>query len=240
VPGSSYIALSGLRARLSELDRLASDLANASTTAYKAERASAVASERPTFEASLRAAVDVAPGPVRVDFGKGALLPTGNALDMGIDGRGFFVVDTPWGARYTRDGHFVRSAEGALTTLDGHPIRGENGPLTLGIGEVSVDEQGNIRSGDTLVGRPLVVDFPDYTKLDREGSVNFRAPAGVVPAPSEHAVLRSGTLEQSNVSVVERMTQLVEVTRSFEAMQRAITLLMNDIDGRAITDLGRR
>jgi flagellar basal body rod protein FlgG len=84
------------------------------------------------------------------------------------------------------------------------------------------------------------VDFDDKTVLAREEAARFRAPEGVDPAAVVAARVRTGSLEGSNVSIVERIANLTEVTRSFEALQRAVSLLMNDIDGRAISELGRR
>lgn len=97
--GGAYTALSGLRSRIEQLDRLASDLANVGTAGYKAERLTTVAAERPDFGTVLQSAIDVAPGPGRVDLRSGPLVATGRDLDFAIEGRGFFVVDTPGGPR---------------------------------------------------------------------------------------------------------------------------------------------
>jgi flagellar basal-body rod protein FlgG len=236
--GGAYAALSGLRARIDQLDRLAGDLANAGTSGYKAERTTTVTADRPTFGAVLQSAVDVAAGPGRIDFRPGTLQPTGRDLDFALDGRGFFVVDTTAGPRYTRCGQFTRAADGTLTTSDGLPVAGVDGPIRLGPGEVSVDTDGTVRSDGVSAGRLKVVDFGDYSTLVREGTGRFQASATPGEAPSTD--VRAGSLEQSNVSVVERMAQLTELARGFEALQRGVTILMNEIDGRAISELGRR
>ena len=75
--GGAYIALSGLRSRAEHLERLASDIANAGTSGYKAERGTTSAAERPTFDRMLESAIDVAPGPSQLDFQSGVLVPTG-------------------------------------------------------------------------------------------------------------------------------------------------------------------
>jgi flagellar basal body rod protein FlgG len=237
--GGAYAALSGLRARMDQLDRLASDLANVGTSGYKAERTTTVAAERPSFRAVLQSAVDTASGPGRVDFQPGTIEPSGRDLDFAIDGRGFFVVDTPQGPRYTRNGRFARRADGTLTTSDDEPVAGEGGPIQLGKGPVTMDADGTIRAGGVAAGKLKLVDFEDYTRLERETGGRFRAPEGVTPGASTATVL-AGSLEHSNVSMVDRMAQLTEVARGFEALQRGLTILMNDVDGRAITELGRR
>jgi flagellar basal body rod protein FlgG len=238
--GSAYIALSGLRTRADQLERLASDIANSGTAGYKAERSATEAAERPSFADTLRSAVDVAPGPVRVDFRPGTLGPTGRDLDLAIEGRGFFVVETPAGLRYTRNGHFERQSDGALTTADGFPVLGDNGPLRLGPGPIGVDDGGTVSAGGVTAGRLRIVDFDDKTLLGREEAARFRAPDGVNPAAVAAPQIRTGSLEASNVSIVDRIATLTEVSRNFEALQRAVSLMMNDIDGRAISELGRR
>ena len=110
--GGAYVALSGLRARADHLDRLAADIANAGTSGYKAERGTTSAAERPAFDRLLQSAIDVAPGPERFDLRNGSIAPTGRDLDVALEGPGFFVVQTDGGPRYTRNGHFERSADG--------------------------------------------------------------------------------------------------------------------------------
>jgi flagellar basal body rod protein FlgG len=238
--GGAYSALSGLRARIEQLDRLASDLANAGTSGYKAERTTTVAAERPTFGAVLQSAVDVAPGPGRIDFRPGAIQPTGRDLDFAIDGRGFFEIQTPAGLRYTRNGQFARRADGTLTTMDDQPVMGDKGPIKLSEGAVSLDDDGTLRAGTVAAGRLRVVEFADQGALVREGAGRFRAAEGQTPADATGATLRAKSLEHSNVSVAERMVQITEVARGFEALQRGIRILMNDVDARAISELGRR
>ena len=238
--GGAYVALSGLRARADHLDRLAADIANGNTSGYKAQRGTTSAAERPVFDRALESAIDVAPGPERYDFRNGSIANTGRDLDFAIEGRGFFVVDTPGGPRYTRNGHFARSAGGVLTTEDGAPVMGQDGPMTLGTGTLAVDTDGTIRTGLTVAGRLKIVDFADYDSLAREGSARFRAPDPSAAIEAKASLLRGGSLEKSNVSMVERIAELTEVSRTFEALQKGVSVLMNDIDGRAITELGRR
>jgi flagellar basal body rod protein FlgG len=239
----AYVALTGMQARSAQLDRLAADLANSATSGYKSESATTIASERQrdAFGLALQSAIDVADGPRVIDFSSGSLTPTGRDLDLAIDGEGFFVVNTPNGPRYTRNGHFTRLADGTVATEEGFALQGEAGPIKLpaGSGAVTVGDDGTLRSGGTSAGQPLVVTFAPGAALAREDGARFRAD-GVTATPVPSARVLGGTLEQSNVSVVERMVQLTDVSRGFEALQRGVTILMNDCDGRAITELGRR
>jgi flagellar basal-body rod protein FlgF len=243
MPGGQYIALSGMRTRLDQLDRLASDLANVGTTGYKAERWSHLEADRPVFDAALQSAIDVTTGTRSLDVSAGAINPTGRNLDVAIDGKGFFTVQTPAGTRYTRNGNFSTNAAGVLVTADGGIVQGITGPLTLGPGKVEIDPDGSVRAGETTVGRLAIVQFADPRQLVRETGAVLRVDAGTAPptaVPANQVSIRSGALEQSNVSVVERVAELTNVTRNFEAMQKAVSLMMNDVYGQAIAQLGRR
>ena len=243
MPGGQYIALSGMRTRLDQLDRLASDLANVGTTGYKTEKWSHLEADRPAFDAALQSAIDVTTGSRRLDVTSGAINPTGRDLDVAIDGKGFFTVETPAGTRYTRNGNFSTDAAGRLVTSDGGLVQGINGPITLGPGRVQIDPDGSVRAGETSAGRLAIVQFADAGQLVREGASVLRADddtAAPTQLAANQVTLQAGALEQSNVSVVERIAELTNVTRNFEALQKAVSLMMNDVYGQAIAQLGRR
>jgi flagellar basal-body rod protein FlgG len=239
--GGTYSALSGLQTRLAQLDRIAADIANAGTAGYKTERVPTVEARRPDFNQVLQTAIDVAAAPGLVDFRDGQVQTTNRDLDVALDGRGFFEIQTDQGLRYTRNGQFSRRPDGTLVTADGNVIQGDGGgPIVVGQGAIAFEPDGSVRAGGVLAGKLKIVDFGDYVGLRREGG-HFRAEAGTAPtaAPAVSRVL-GGSLEASNVQLSERMVQLTEVSRAFEALQRGITTLMNDVDGRAISELGRR
>src|SRR5262245_57415929 len=142
MPGGYYTALSGMQTRMEALDRLASDIANASTAGYKTERAGTAEAERPSFGAALQSAVDVAKGQAKLDLRSGALASTGRSLDVAIEGSGFFVIDTPAGPRYTRNGHLVRRDDGVLATDQGDGVEGASGPIRIGTDPVEIESDG--------------------------------------------------------------------------------------------------
>jgi flagellar basal body rod protein FlgG len=240
--GGQYIALSGMRTRLDQLDRLASDIANVGTAGYKAERSSHLEAARPVFDAALQSAIDVTTGSRRLDASAGAVDGTGRELDLAFDGEGFFTVQTDAGTRYTRNGHFAKDAAGVLVTADGGVVQGTTGPLTLGPGKAAVDPDGTVRVDDAVVGRLAVVRFDDPGLLVAEGGAMLRPDplAPPTPIPVFQVSIRSGALEQSNVSMVGRIAEMTNVSRSFEALQRALSLLMNDVYGQAIQQFGKR
>ena len=239
MPSSAYIALSGLTARSAHLDSLASDIANAGTAGYKGLKHSSVTAER-DFAAALDAAIDVKPGPEHTDFTDGNIVTTGRDLDLAVEGDGFFVVETANGPRYTRNGHFIRKMDGTLVTQDGLPLLSRDGRhITLEAGVVRIEADGTVFSGKEPVGKLAVVRFAPDTRLTREGAARFNAPADAVIEANDTAV-HSGVLEQSNVSVFERLAEMTHTSRSFESLYRAIQTVMNDIDGRTISELGKK
>lgn len=239
MPGGHYIALSGMRSRLDELDRLSADIANAATAGYKTERTTDAQADRPAFAAVLKTAIDVMPGGRRLNVTPGPLNTTGRELDFAIEGAGFFVVQSASGPRYTRNGRFSVTDDGTLVTMDGSEVLGAGGPLKIGPGKLTVDTDGTIHTGETVSGKLSIVQFDDPSQLMRESGALFRA-NGPEPSPVVNASVKGGALEESNVSVVERVAELTTVTRSFEALQKALSVLMNDIDARSIDQLGRR
>src|SRR5262245_52778886 len=224
--GGYYTALRGKQARLGALDRLASDIANSGTAGYKAERATTTEAPRPSFGAELQSAIDVAGSASQLDLRAGTSTSTGRPLDVTIEGDGFFVVATDAGERYTRNGRFERRADGVLATPDGQALLGESGPITLGTGIVQIDPDGTVRHAGAVAGKLRVVSFDDTTRLARETSLRLRND-GPAPKVIERPTLASGALEQSNVSVVERLVELTTASRSFESLQRALSVLMN-------------
>jgi flagellar basal-body rod protein FlgF len=240
MPGGIYTALSGLRTQTERLDRLSSDIANSSTAGYKGERVGASVAERQSFGATLDSAIDVVVSPTKSDFRTGSMTPTGLDLDLAIAGDGFFTIETPNGVRYTRNGHFVRGADGRVATPDGAALLTDAGPMKLPPGQLIIGQDGTFRVGKTTVGRPIVTTFDNPDALTREDGVRFKAPAGLASNTDPDAPIQSGVLEQSNVQLSERMAQLTVLSRSFDSLSRGVSIIMNDIEGRAISELGRR
>jgi flagellar basal-body rod protein FlgF len=225
-----YVSTSGAVSRLSELEILANNLANLDTTGFKADQ--------PLFQAMLESALLnteglPAPGAPGLSFvasraaqtnhAGGSVWRTGRPLDVAIEGPGFFVVDTPAGARYTRAGSFVVSPDGKLATPSGYPVLGEGGPIAVGnspvrilsSGEV-VDEAGNVR------GRLRLEEFDDPALLRKEGNSLFLAPPLAVGLPSEGLSLLEGALERSNVHPVRELASLIILQRAFDVSMQIL------------------
>jgi flagellar basal-body rod protein FlgF len=238
----SALAASGLRARMQSLDLLANNIANASTGGYKGD------SEFYTLFASEAANEDALDTPATApmierqwtDFSQGLLEPTNNPLDFGISGKGFFVVQSPSGPLYTRNGNFHLATDGTLVTADGYPLLEQTGqPLTADLKQpVEVTLDGSIRQNGQLLGQLQLVDFPDPTVLAKQANNYFRNTSSQAPAESTGAQIYQGKIETSNVSAAQGAVRLVSVMRQFEMMQKAITI-SSEMSNKAISEVAR-
>ncbi len=206
-----YHAVAAMRAGEKRLESIAHNLANVSTRGYKRETSFAHAlsvgrSRNPQVVAGA------APDP-----SQGVLETTGNPLDLALEGRGYFVVETPSGRAFARDGSFRLDNKGALVTQDGFPVAWKGGRGTLRTADETpvVDPDGRVRQGETSIGQIEIVDVDDPARLVPTADGRWSAPPGVRETPSKASV-RQSSLERSNVEAMDELVALVVVQRSFE------------------------
>ncbi|MGC8668624.1 MAG: flagellar hook-basal body protein [Chthonomonadales bacterium] len=234
-----YSAATGMLAQQAVQDALASNLANINTTGFKQD----VPTFRALYDMALNRYGGIDGGGAYVgnlglgsafdravtDFSPGSLTATQNPLDLALVGDGFFTVQTPAGERYTRAGAFhiepVKTPPGAkpisyLVDDEGRRVLGTKGPIdTGGAQNVAVDDNGNVLVNGSAVDRlKIVTAMP--SQMRKEGG-NVFAILGTPVAASPK--VRSGFLEQSNVSAVGSMVRMIAVQRAYEAAQRAVT-----------------
>ncbi|MCM5703728.1 flagellar basal body rod protein FlgF [Larsenimonas salina] len=240
-----YTALSGAQQSLERQSVVTNNLANVSTTGFKAQLSAFRAVPIQGDGLATRAVVaDTTPG---FDASPGMINETGRSLDVAIDGDGWLAVDDGGGSEaYTRDGRLRMDSTGLLMA-DGKPVLGEGGPIVLPLNaKVSVASDGTISAlglGDqpnTLaeVGRLKLVN-PGNDSMQRGDDGLYRAKAGIAdnngnnvnggeddaPArlPRNDAVrLVSGALEGSNVSATEAMVSMIDNARRFEMNMKMI------------------
>lgn len=164
-----------------------------------------------------------------VSFAHGETQPTRRDLDVAIQGAGFFEVQAPDGTKlYTRNGSFQLRPDRTIVTSDGYEVLGDNGsPLTLAPdqGPLSIDQQGKLVQGQTTLGRLSVKKFADDHALVQVKGGYFEAPAGVTAEPVAKPEVLQGYLESSNVAPVNEMMDMIVVSRAYEANQRIITAM---------------
>jgi len=218
-----YIAASGMLAEQVRQNQIANDLANASTPGYKADRSSQRSFSDMLLENSAtgqvigplgtgvtiaRTITDLTPAPLR---------DTGEPLDFAIEGTGFFAVRTQQGVRYTRNGQFMRSANGTLTDALGNQVLGQSGqPI-------------NVRADGTAATSPGVFNVTNPAKV---GDSLFQGAAAGRGAGS----VKSGALEGSGTDPARSMVDMITSERSYEASQKAIRTIDETLQ-KAVTSL---
>ena len=214
-----------------QMDVIANNVANVNTNGFKADRS--------MFEEYLNSGAhedNFIPNDRRVsyvqdrgtfkDLTAGPTELTKNPLDVAIDGKGFLVVQTPAGERYTRDGGLTINNQGQLVTASGNPVLGNAGPIVFQPTDhdISIATDGNItvlegiNRIDAVRGKLRMVSFADAQKLLKEGSNLYSAGAGVAPAPDTASKVKQGFVEKSNVNSVIEMAHMIDVTRTYTQM----------------------
>jgi flagellar basal-body rod protein FlgG len=237
-------AAGGMRARMQSLDLLANNLANADTSGYKTDREfynlyldsaqnSADAGDATTMPVIERN---------YTDYSQGAMKVTSSPLDLALEGRGFFAVDSPGGnVSYTRNGAFRLSADGSLVTSDGLTVRStakDGAPIRIDASQpFTVTADGVVHQRGNAVGQIAIVDFKDSAGLAKQGNTMFTADRAAQPEPAP-AQVHQGTLETSNVGSAESSVRLINVMRQFDNLQKAVRL-GDEMNRQALQEVAR-
>jgi flagellar basal-body rod protein FlgF/flagellar basal-body rod protein FlgG len=238
-----YAACAGLAAQTQALELVANNLANLGTAGYRGQQAtfrSLVAGGGTVSLNPLNVAVNdfgVLSGS-RVDVTSGSLIATGNPLDVAVAGTGFLEVQSPDGVVYTRNGGFHATPAGLLVTAQGDAVLGEQGPITLPSGAVAISADGTVSVDGAVVEKLRLAEFSPNTSLTALGNAMYSAPKGSA-LPAASSSVREGMIEDSNVSPVEGVVQLISIQRNAEMLQRALTLFDSQFDQTAAQDLPR-
>ena len=236
-----YAAYSALLARTQAMDAASSNLANANTNGYRAQREyfrDAVAGEG-AGDSQLNGAVNHygVLGGDRLDLGQGTLVKTGSATDVAIQGQGFFAIKTSHGERYTRDGSFQRTKDGTLVDGAGEPVLDTaHKAITTPTGTLAIGTDGAVSVDGGVVGQIGVFTAP-AGQLVAEGANQYRVTDAKALTPSSGSSIMQGELEGSNQDVVGGSLQLMLIQRQAEMMQKALSVFHNDFDRAASEDL---
>ncbi|AOS77811.1 MULTISPECIES: flagellar basal-body rod protein FlgG [Hydrogenophaga] len=244
---SLMIAKTGMTAQQTQLDVISNNLANVSTFGFKRSRAvfedlmyqnlrqvGANAAEQAELPTGLQVGLGVRTVATSRNFTQGSLQQSGNALDVAVNGSGFFQIEMPDGTTaYTRDGSFQLDAQGRLVTSSGFP-------LTAGITlpaeteSITVSSDGIVTAklpGQTQpqqVGQIELANFINPAGLEPMGQNLFResvasgAPVNGMPGTTGMGVLMQGYTEQSNVNVVQELVDMIQTQRAYEMNSKSI------------------
>lgn len=222
-----YSAAAGMSAQQEQLDAIGNDLANASTTGYKAERVA--------FSDLLYSNVNMAGSASSAGAGakaqvighspqQGAIKETGNPLDLAIEGEGFFQITRNGKPALTRNGNFSVDANGTIVDSEGDPLAP---PIKLAAGtkpsEVGIAPDGTVTAAKKALGqiKLATVASPDQLQSSGSGTFTPTAASGALK-PATTAKIHQGALEQSNVDMAREMALMVSTQRAFQMGSTAI------------------
>ena len=223
---TSYVALSRQNALWKQMEVVANNLANLNTVGYKAE-------DMMVAETDVKTKTDTSPFGRQVayvhDLGtlrdpkEGAMTKTGSPLDVSIHGSGYFTLDSPGGARYTRAGHFSLDENGMIVSSSGLPVmQANNQPIIVAPNEaqINIASDGTVTTENGQIGQMKIVSFDNEQDLKKvgDGSYITNATANTVARPQ----LSQGMLEDSNVEAISQMTQMMTVMRNYQSIQNVL------------------
>jgi flagellar basal-body rod protein FlgF len=214
-----YTTLTRQSGLMREMQVIANNIANMSTKGFRQQGVVFSEFVRETGDAPSLSMAEA--NTVNTSLLRGDLTETGNALDLGIEGEGFFLIDTDQGLRLTRAGSFSLSDAGEVVTPQGDRVLDvSQAPILLpgGMAGVSIAPDGTISRDGLVVSQVGLFRPVDDTGLKREDGVMFDAPEGIEPEPDGR--MRQGFVEGSNVDPILQIARMIEVQRSYEMGQK--------------------
>jgi flagellar basal-body rod protein FlgF len=240
----SFLALGHQMSLQRQMEVIANNIANSSTTGFKAERMMfsehlSTRATNPGVRNGERVAFVEMVGTQR-DERDGTMIATGNPFDLAINGPGYFTIETPAGPRYSRDGRFRLDGEGQIVNPEGLPLLDDTGrPIRMRAGETrfEVARNGRISSETGEIARLRIVRFEDERALRQQGGNLFAADTEPMPVDVRTEIVQGG-VEGSNVQSVVEITTMIELMRRY---QNAAKLVENEHEAqrKAIERLAR-
>jgi flagellar basal-body rod protein FlgF len=243
-----YISATGMLSQQSRMNVITNNIANAETAGYKTDELFTRSfadmliqqGEDPAVVNKKRVVGPLNTGihidEIHTSYAQGPIEETGVGTDIAIQGDAFFTVQGPEGVFYTRSGNFTVNQDGYLVTADGYAVLGQNGPVRVGTGDFSVDAAGAVQVNGNTVDRLRMAAFADNAGLRKVGDSLFTNYSGQ-PEQARDYALRQGSLENSNVEVVDQIVDMITVQRAYEANQK-IVQMTDETFGRAVNDIG--
>lgn len=240
-----YTSATGLLAAQTQSEVIGDNVVNLKTAGYKEQLASNIAFPNMLIQrmGGNQASEVVEVGEMGRGVGvdrlamsnvQGALETTDINTDLALTSPGYFVVQTPAGERYTRNGHFQLDADGMLRTTDGYDLLGEAGAIGPLSSEFSVSADGTIMDQGQRVDQIRIVEVP-IDALKREGQSLYSANQ---PVQAAVGAVRQGAVEASNVELSGQMIQMMTVMKAYEANQKIIQT-QDEMLNKAVNEVGK-
>ncbi|MEI6097932.1 MAG: flagellar hook-basal body complex protein [Alphaproteobacteria bacterium] len=214
---SGYVALSRQSGLLAQMDIIANNIANASTSGFRRE--GMVFSEY-VKAAGAEPSLSIGYGNVRVvDQMQGGLVQTGGSFDFAIEGDGFFLIDTPQGQQLTRSGNFAPGPDGTLVTTDGYKVLDAGGSTIFvppNARNVTVAQDGTLSVNGVPLSQIGLWKATDPLSLTHEAGTRFSS-SGVEPVAGGR--MMQGFVEDSNVDPLQEVASMIAVQRAYEMGQ---------------------
>ena len=240
---SFLVSLSQQMATNRAMEVIANNLANVSTPAFKRE---SIEFEQymvpvPATEAEGSGTVNVSfvlDRGVARDLSEGRFERTDSTLDVALNAGNYFVVQTPNGERYTRNGHFKLDEQGQVVTDDGYAVQSDGGAITLQPqdGDLTVGPDGTLSTNLQRLGKLKIVSFANERLLKKAGTSLYDA-AGQTAQTSTTTQVHQGMMERSNVEPVIEITRMIEILRAYQT-SADLTKSGEDLLKSAIEKLG--
>ncbi len=235
------IAARVMSASEQRLEHVATNVSNSSTPGFKRQGVFQIAAAdiQTAVLPEARAGAGLAMQ-LRTNFSTGSLKPTGNPLDLAIDGAGFFSLMASDGVRLTRGGQFQRQEDGTVVSAQGHALQdASGGDLVVGVPDPVFLPDGTVLENGLPTGRVALVTVDETASLGITSGSLFVPQSGEDVAPMSGGVIRQGMLEGSNVAMPAEMLEMMEAVRQAETGARLIQLY-DTLMGRAISTFGQR
>ena len=218
---SIYATLANQVALNDELSIVANNVANANTAGFK--KGMQVMSNHIAKDkiANVKMPNDIAS---ISDFTSGSLKQTGKTLDVAINGQGFFMIQTPNGVRYTRNGSFFTNSEGTLVDMQGNPVLSQDGAETViptHNESVFINKEGKVYNSDAEIGSIGIVDFSTPKLLRKTENGYFTS--DIEANPADKYQLLQGFVEESNTNPIIETTKMIDLQKKFSISSTLIS-----------------
>jgi flagellar basal-body rod protein FlgF len=205
----------------------ANNLANVSTDGFKAERVFArlLGGTEPVIGTST-------------DARAGTLRQTGNAMDVALGGKGFLVVETPAGERFSRGGSLKLDQDGFLADTDGNRVLGTDGPIHVGASSLSIGPRGDVALDGSKATSLRIEQVADGVQLAHEGGTRFVPDASRTAIDDADRDVKQGAVEESNADPLGGLVDMIGVQRAYAAVEKSISVL-DHVQETATSQLGK-